>query len=179
MEIEGVDDTAMFGDDHRASPALLDDRQRGTGLAGGLVPVAFSFTRRRVRLLDLRGVDCREQSFRQTVERWIADHPQLTCIEMEWSRFIAAARQTPLPVPAGFIFNVGRCGSTLLANMLTAPSGHMALKESSTIGVLLRELLVATTEAERQELEELLAVTLPLFGRVAGLPTASQNRACL
>lgn len=170
MEIEDVEDTAMFGDDPRASSARSNDRQRGTGPAGSLVPVAFSFTRRRVRLIDLSGVECREQSFRQTVERWIADHPQLTPIELEWSAFIAAARQTPLPGPAGFIFNVGRCGSTLLANMLAAPSRHITLKESSTVGVLLRELLVAATEAERQELEELLAVTLPLFGRVAGLP---------
>jgi hypothetical protein len=90
---------------------------------------------------------------------------------MEWSAFIAAARQMPLPAPAGFLFNVGRCGSTLLANILAAPSGHIALKESSTVGMLLRQLLLAATESERQELEELLAVTLPLFGRIAGLPT--------
>ena len=163
-------DLTMFGDDPRPSTGPAETRPHRSGLADGLVPVAFSFSRQIVRLCDLRGIDGREQSFRHSVARWMADHPQLTPIEMAWSAFVTAAGQTSRPAPAGFIFNVARCGSTLLANMLTAPCGHVTLKESSTIGVLLRELLVAESEAERLQLEELLALTLPLFGRIAGPP---------
>ncbi|MEP7308774.1 MAG: sulfotransferase [Acidobacteriota bacterium] len=160
--------TPMFGDDPRPSIAPTDDAPISSELSDRLVPVAVSFLRRRVRLLDLRGANGREQSFRHTVSRWIAEHPQLAPIEMEWPAFVAAARQAPSSAPAGFVFNASRCGSTLLANMLSAPIGHLTLKESSTIGVLLRELLVTASESERLELEDLLAATLPLFGRIVG-----------
>ena len=163
----------MFGDDDRGDVTVADDWRPDSTLAVGLVPVAFSFARRRVRLLDLAGADCRERSFRHTVARRVADHPHVTAIESTWSTFIPAARQVPLPMPSGFIFNVARCGSTLLANMLAAPPGHVMLKESSTVGMLLNRLLIATNEPERHELEELLTATVPLFGGLAG---RSQDR---
>lgn len=165
----------MFGDD----PTLSDDAvtaAAGSGpLAAGLIPVAVSFVQRRIRLLQLGGVHGSEQSFRHTVSRWRAQHPELRPVELSWSAFLARATQTPLPPPAGFVFNVARCGSTLLANMLSAPSGCLTLKESSTVGVLLRELLLAESDAERLEIETLLRQMIPLY---AGLgqhaPTAPE-----
>jgi hypothetical protein len=165
----------MFGDDHRDLAALPYEAHDGAPLTDGLVPVAFSFDRRRVRLLDLRGVDGREHTFRQTVERWVADHPPSIPFETDWPTFVEAALRTPLPPPTGFIFNVARCGSTLLANMLAAPGDHVVLKESSTVSMLLRQLLVDTTGAKRQELEALLAATVPLFGRIAASPVGSPS----
>jgi hypothetical protein len=143
----------------------------GEALPAGLVPVAFAFARRRVRLLDLRGVDCRESELGKTVRRWSAEHPDMTPLDLDLDAFMAAAGRTPVPPPAGIIFNVARCGSTLLANMLAAPAGHLVVKESTTVGVLLREILIGEAKA-RGECEALLTVTLPLFGRAAGTPHA-------
>lgn len=157
------------------------DAQRG--LPAGLVPVAFSFTRLRVRLLDFSGVELHEQSFRQTAERWQADHPQLTPVEMSWSAYLTAARQTPGSPLAGFLFNVARCGSTLLANMLGALPGSVVVKESATVALLVRRLLAARTEPERQEIADLLTTTLPLYNQIASVPgdsaTASQPAPCV
>lgn len=161
----------MFGDD--PTPAAPCDgtalTETGSGpLAAGLVPVAVSSTRRRIRLLQLGGVLGSEQSFRHTVSRWRAHHPELQPVELSWSVFMARATQTPMPPPAGFVFNVARCGSTLLANILGALPGAVVLKESTTVALLIRQLLAAPTERERQELAEVLTATLPLYGRLAG-----------
>lgn len=78
-----------------------------------------------------------------------------------------------MPPPAGFVFNVARCGSTLLANMLSGPSGCLTLKESSTVGVLLREMLLAESDAERLEIETLLRQVIPLYAGL-GLPAPGE-----
>ena len=180
--------SALLGDDRRGPapsiapvPGAGPQPASGTGppsagqrapyadsLPAGLVPVAFSFRHRRVRLLDLSGVDCREHNFRATAERWLATHPDLTPVEMTWPEYLAAARQTPCEPLGGIVFNVARCGSTLLANILGALPGAVVLKESTTVALLIRQLLAAPTERERQELAEVLTATLPLYGRLAG-----------
>ena len=135
----------------------------------GLLPVAFDLRGRRVRLLDLRGIDCREDWFPQTVRRWHEEHPEVAPIELDLETFAAAARHDPGHPPGGFICHVGRCGSTLLANMLAVPEGHLVLKESGTINALSRRLVEAQGEAQgeaqRRDLETLLALVLPFMGR--------------
>jgi hypothetical protein len=166
--------SAGLVDDRRAPGELADDGPPA-GLLDGLVPVAFAFRHRRVRLLDLRGADCREQNFRATAERWVAEHPDLTPVEMTWSAYLAAARETRCRPLGGIIFNVARCGSTLLANMLGVLPGSVVLKESTTVAMLIRRQQTAPTVAERQELAELLTVSLPLFGRLAPAPRGRQS----
>jgi hypothetical protein len=164
--------SALLKDDRRG-PVIQADTgsaggQQGTVLAAGLAPVAFSFGHRRVRLLDFGGADLREHNFRETAERWTIENPQLTPVEMGWPEYLAAARETACPPVAGFLFNVARCGSTLLANMLDVLPGSVVLKESGTVTMLLRRLVSASSEAERLDLAELLTVTLPLYGRLTG-----------
>lgn len=149
---------------HAVASAVASER----ALPAGLLPVAFSFGRRQVRLLDLTGVECRAQTFRQTVERLAAERPDRAPVEIDFATFCAAALQTCQRQPAGFVFNVARCGSTLLANMLAAPARHVVVKESGTVSVLMRRLLTAADDGTRRELEALLTCTLPLFGRLAG-----------
>lgn len=129
------------------------------------MPVAFDLRGRRVRLLDLRGIDCREDWFPETVRRWHKEHPGAAPIELDLETFAAAARRDPGHPPAGFIFHVGRCGSTLLSNMLAVPEGHLVLKESGTINALSQRILEAPSEAQRRDLEMLLALVLPFMGR--------------
>jgi len=158
---------------HEAGARQRGDSAAAAGLPAGLVPVAFSFLRQRVRLLDLRGIDLGEAAFRTSVDRWMLAHPQRQPVELPWSEFLALAGETTCPPPAGFLFNVARCGSTLLANMLSAPAGHVALKESSTIGLLLHRWLTATAAEDREQVERLLTATAPLYSRLAsGLPDA-------
>jgi len=95
---------------------------RSVALSLGLVPVAFDFRGRRVRLLDmagLRGADCREPHFMATAQRWRQERNWAAQVEFDLEAFLRAARCERRRQPAGFIFNIARCGSTLLANMLT------------------------------------------------------------
>lgn len=151
------------------------------GPARQLSPVAFSFGQRRVRLLDLDGIDLREHAFLTAVRKLAEAHPERQAVELDWSDYVAAARQHPILPPAGFLFNVARCGSTLLANMLDAVPGTLTLKESGTIAALLHHLLRTTSaDAECQEVRALLAVTISELGRLAvppGRSGAARDRA--
>ena len=134
-------------------------------IPAGFMPVAIDLNGRRVRLLDLRGVDCREYWFPQTVRRWREEHPEAAQVELDLEAFAAAARLDPGRPPAGFIFHVGRCGSTLLANMLAVPDDHLVIKESATVSILLQRLLEPADDAQRQEAEALIALALPSMAR--------------
>jgi hypothetical protein len=49
--------------------------------------------------------------------------------------------------------------------MLGAPAEHLVVKQSRTVNVLLREVLLASGEDERSAAEALLSLLLPLFSR--------------
>lgn len=51
---------------------------------------------------------------------------------------VADAALTDVPEPAGFVFHMSRCGSTLLARILRAVPGHTALSEPEPIDAVLR-----------------------------------------
>ena len=143
----------------------------------GLVPVAFDRDRRRVRLLDLRDVDFDGPVFRHSIERLRARHPDAPLLHLGMDELLAASRDEPRVPPAGLIFHTPRSGSTLLANMLGAPAGHVVLKQSLTVNVLLSEIVLAMADPEesrryqgllrldRPTAEALLALTV---SRLAG-----------
>jgi hypothetical protein len=78
---------------------------------------------------------------------------------------MAAARLEPGRLPDGFIFNVGRCGSTLLANMLSVPDEYLVIKESPAVNTLLAGLLRASDDVRRREREALVELALPFMFR--------------
>lgn len=152
------------------APAVMCSRVGG-------VPVAFALRRRRVRLLDLRGVDSDGPAFRYAVERLRERYPDAPLVDVTIDELLAAASDEVLVPPAGLIFHTPRSGSTLLANMLAAPASHIVVKQSMTINVLLSELVLASADKEESRLyqgllrldptiaEALLALTL---SRLAG-----------
>lgn len=142
-------------------------RRRPRRLPPSAMPVSFDLGRRRVELLDLRGADFHEPFFHQTVERWRRERPNALSLELDLDAFQALARLEPGRQPDGFIFHVGRCGSTLLANMLSALDRHLVIKESTAVNVLVNGLVSAPDEARRRERESLLVRALPFMLRPA------------
>jgi transposase len=140
-------------------------------LPPGTMPIGFDLVQRRVELLELRGADYREPSFHQTVERWRRERPDAPSFELDLEAFASAARLEPGRPPDGFVFSVGRCGSTVLANMLSRADEHLVIKEAPAVNALLAALLNAPDEA-RAEREALLELTLPFMFR----PTRGTER---
>jgi hypothetical protein len=74
--------------------------------------------------------------------------------------------------PGGFIFHTGRCGSTLLANMLAADGARAVLKEPEAISDLVAELLLAIDDDTRRKADRALVVTLGTLSAAAWLREA-------
>lgn len=144
----------MVGTEHQTSagtqtkPAVAGN-PRATVASTRLPPVAFDLRQRRVRLLDLRGVDFDGPTFIRSVARLREAHPEAPLLEISMDELLVQAAHETLQPPAGLIFNAPRSGSTLLANMLAAPASHVVIKQSQTVNVLLREIILA--EADPQE----------------------------
>ena len=65
--------------------------------------------------------------------------------------------------PAGFIFHVSRCGSTLLSNALRNIANNLVIAEADTINTLLLSLLKANSNKEQTE--QLLRSLINWYGR--------------
>ena len=148
---------------------------RARCLPPGSMPIAFDLAQRRVKLLELKGADYREPSFQQTIDRWRRERPGAAGFELDLEAFAAAARAEPGRQPDGLLFSVGRCGATLLANMLSIPDEHLVIKESPAINALLAGLLNVADEPLRQEREMLVRQALPFMFR----PTRGTERRLL
>ena len=140
-------------------------RLRRRRLPAGMMPVAFDLAHHRVTLLDLCGADYREPFFHLTIERARRERPNLLSLELDQEAFLEAARLEPGRQPDGFIFHVGRCGSTLLANMLSAPDEHLVVKESTAVNTLMNGLVTAADEQQLSEREALMTAALPFMFR--------------
>ena len=84
-----------------------------------------------------------EPFFGDTIDQVTRDHAALlfrhrTTIEeaREWSR------QRPAMAPAGFIFHMSRCGSTLVAQMLAALPENRVLSEPTALNAVIRAALL-------------------------------------
>jgi transposase len=140
-------------------------QQRRRRLPAGVVPISFNIATRRVELIDLKGADFREPFFHQTVERWRRERRSKLHLELDLEVFLQAARTEPGRPPAGFVFHAGRCGSTLLANMLSAPPQYLVIKESPAVNRLMEALLNAADATLRREREDLVELALPFMFR--------------
>lgn len=86
-----------------------------------------------------QGVFFTDPFFGETVE-WCLRHPfrllfrARTAVE-EVGRFVAEHPGVP---PAGFIFHLSRCGSTLVSQMLAAVPDHLVLSEPAPVDAVLR-----------------------------------------
>src|SRR3954471_23087902 len=122
-------------------------------------PVAVDVEAGHVELVDLDGASYREAFFHETMERHLRERPALRPVKVEFSDFLQIARPY-LKAPDAFLFHLGRCGSTLLANMLSASGDHLLIKEPPIVSDLISYWLRAEAAPARRRLEVLLDASL-------------------
>ncbi len=168
--------TLLMGaiDDAEAARQLgvaVDEIQRLKQVVAGdaamLVPIAVDLATHRVELLDLAGIAYREPFFHETIEVRRRERPAGLNVEVDLNNLVSAARRYRTP-PDGFIFHVGRCGSTLLANMLAASGEHLLIKEPELVSELIAHWLHAEDDQARQQREALVDATVRCLLGTAG-----------
>ncbi len=125
----------MPGQDFKNKPieevrALLDSRR-------GLLPLELHCDEREITWLDFGDMHLRETFLEISAEELLSRNADaLTAVTdldvLEEPELYADALS-----PAGFIFHVGRCGSTLLAKVLSSLDRHIVIKEAEPLQQLL------------------------------------------
>lgn len=120
----------------------------------------------------LNGARFTEPFFGETVQRSLRSpfnllfrHQTSVEVLLDWQQ------RRPGLVPAGFIFHVSRCGSTLLAQMLAALPANIVISEAGVIDSIIRANLHHPATSETQRIAWLRAVISAL-----GQPRLSEQR---
>ncbi|HVJ54679.1 MAG TPA: hypothetical protein VM689_19625 [Aliidongia sp.] len=85
---------------------------------------------------DLRGMRFEEPFFGQTIARWAGMEPPRGLVRTGLQE-LAALDSEPSLDPAGFIFHLSRCGSTLLSRLLGTVPGVVVVSEPEPLNALL------------------------------------------
>src|SRR5262249_10647978 len=133
----------------------------------GWTPVGVDVENGHVELLDLDGETYGEPFFHETVERRLRERHALRPVKLDFRDFLHAAGHYR-KAPDAFLFHLGRCGSTLLANILAAPRDHLRLKEPPIVSDLISYWLRATAGPARHDLEVLLDASLRSLTAING-----------
>ena len=92
---------------------------------------------------------------------------------------LGAAAGRPLSCPVGLILHVGRCGSTLLCDLLATVTGLVALKEPELVNGLLLRLAAEHDPVARDRLGALVALLLRSLAHGVRLDADGHERACI
>ncbi len=92
---------------------------------------------------------------------------------------LGAAAPPPSACPGGLIFHVGRCGSTLLCNLLASVDGWVALKEPEFVNAVLLRLAAERDTVSRARLSELAALLLRSLAHGVRVGADGRERACV
>lgn len=144
---------------------IVQMQQAVAAVTVNLVPISVSFPTRRVEFLDLCGSDYTEPFFSDTIKKVRACNDNVLNFEASFEDFLRAGNRT-LTQPRGFVFHVGRCGSTLLANMLQTSCEYTVLKEPDILSHLLAVQLTATDSSLQIETEHLIEAALRTFAAI-------------
>jgi hypothetical protein len=122
-----------------------------------------------IRWLAAEPTDFQDPSFGGTIDRLLTQAlQQVGVTETPASELSRIATQNAEFMPTGFIHHVSRCGSTLLANMLSCVAEHIVLSEPSVpLGILSKNLF--NPLADTREIPEMLRGSLVAFYQ-AGTP---------
>lgn len=133
-----------------------------------LVPISIDFDTKMLSLIDVPYVDYREPFFEDTIRIYRQLHPGAKDLQISLEEYKLLAKQ--LRSPNGFIFNVGRCGSTLLANMFSSNNRFLILKEPTIFdNVLARVLHARHDNMNKVDMIDLLTwITTALFQTTRG-----------
>ena len=122
------------------------------------LPTRADWRKDAVELTDMDGVALTDPFYNMTLARMREEQVPRRFAGSR-SALIGLAAAERLPPPAAFIFHTGRCGSTLLANMLAGHPGLRVIKEPE----ILNKLLV-----RRPDDDDALDALLRAFGRGLG-----------
>lgn len=115
-----------------------------------------------VRWLEFGSAKLAEPFFDQTVERLLRAEPRANQALTDVETLLGLTRDLSPVTPAGFIFHVSRCGSTLIANALKAAEGAVVVSEAPALSMLLHPDAESLTGGER---EAILRSLISLFAR--------------
>jgi len=113
------------------------------------VPVSIDLAHGQVELLDLGSATFAEPFFRDTVERTRRERPAGAPLILDLPIFVLRAACYPA-APDALVFHVGRCGSTLLTNMLVCGGDYIAVKEPEMLNELIAAWLASADEGRQQ-----------------------------
>jgi hypothetical protein len=120
-----------------------------------------------VRWLDIGDGQFREPFFKQTIENRRQELGRTASHDTGIDEVIAAAKALPEAGPAGFIFHVSRCGSTLVMNALKLDLKVVGLSEPQIFSKLLAPFMWGMHEIDNvewaQTREELLRALVTIY----------------
>ena len=112
--------------------ALLNSRR-------GLLPLELHCDNREITWFDFGDMHLRETFLEISAEERLSQHADALSVvtDLDVLETPDLYADTLAPSPAGFIFHVGRCGSTLLAKVLSSLDRHIVIKEAEPVQQLL------------------------------------------
>jgi hypothetical protein len=141
-----------------AVPELRQLLQRSSVDTAVLAPSAFDVADAEMELIDVAGCAFDEAFFEASMQRQLLADGSRVRVRAAALDVLRGARQYSQP-PSALIFHTGRCGSTLLANLLSVVTDAVLLKEPPVISDLAAARLRAETEEARRWVEEILEAT--------------------
>jgi hypothetical protein len=140
-----------------------------------LTPIALNLKSGTITLLSIQSLAYREAFFVSSIGKYTCEHPDAPFWVIPIEAFEIITQEEAGHDPDGFIFIMGRCGSTMLANMLSVPDTHLILKEPMILDELLFHWLITTDQQTRRQLSRLIRWLVPhLF-----IPTRGTERVFL
>jgi len=111
----------------------------------GWLPAEIHFDRQpaivpggRVRWVEVGARRLSEPFLEQTFDNLREATPSAKEVDTDLETLLRIGRRLPASRPAGLIFHVSHCGSTLIANVLKAAENTVVVSESSAVAGLLR-----------------------------------------
>ncbi len=103
----------------------------------GLLPLELHCDAREITWLDFGGMHLRETFLEISAEELLSRNADTLFVITDLDVLEVPDLYTDALSPAGFIFHVGRCGSTLLAKVLSSLDRHIVIKEAEPVQQLL------------------------------------------
>jgi len=144
------------------------------GSSGRWFPINFVFTPTTVSVewMDFGSMEICDPFFYQTIQRLRRLEPPAGEETTSLSTLLGIAEGLPAVQPAGVIFHVSRCGSTLLANVLRINPRTVALSEARPVGLFFRPHILRRSPFPEEGWDEtrrmLLDAVLRIYGARAG-----------
>lgn len=103
----------------------------------GLLPLELHCDAREITWFDFGDMHLRETFLEISAEERLSQHADALSVVTDLKLLETPDLYADALAPSGFIFHVGRCGSTLLAKVLSSLDRHIVIKEAEPVQQLL------------------------------------------